>query len=89
MIDDVTAARPVGRAGELRTEEIAQRKPARQNEAGVAVIWIEEILSANERQTGAGLYGFVTFGTHRDRDFALPIELKPARIDRSLREHAA
>ncbi len=89
VVDDRTALRAIRAARELRAEEILEGEAARERDAGVAIVRVEHVLAADERHARARLHGFVAFGAHRDRDLALAVELKAARVDGALRQHVA
>src|SRR5665213_497858 len=89
VVDDRAAAGRVPRARQLRAKQIDQREAAGEDDAGVAVVRVEQIAAALEREPGPRLDRFVTLRAHRDPDLPLAVELEAARVDRALREHVA
>jgi hypothetical protein len=89
VIDDRTAAARIVCARQLRAEEVGKRKPAGEDEPGVAIVRVEKIAAALEGEADGGLDRLVAFGAHRDPDLSLPIELEAARVDGALQEHRA
>src|SRR4030088_2961491 len=75
VIDDRAAAGGVLGARELRAEDVDQRQAAGERDPGVAIVRVEQVFAALEGEPGPGLYRFVSFGTHRDPDLALAVEL--------------